>query len=179
MNVNPIHNIWHSMCIPLSVVFSPSAGCGVAGAAGDGTDYGKEQFRSISFDRRGKCWQQKITSGSLDELGAGVLGAGDVGSGVLAPLESAWLSMRRLARDRVLYGNFKNVENRFRSSFKARSWRCWKFSAVISSVLTGSSAAVVWNHHIEKIELDVMLVEVFIYHRDTMQNLDSPLFWFD
>lgn len=54
-------------------------------------------------------------------LGAGVLGAGDVGSGVFAPLESAWLSVRRFARDRVLYGNFKNVKNRLRSSFKARS----------------------------------------------------------
>lgn len=64
------------------------------------------------------------TSGSLVVLGAGVLGAGEVGSGVFAPLESAWLSIRRLARDRVLYGNFKNVVNLLRSSVNARSWRC-------------------------------------------------------
>lgn len=45
-----------------------------------------------------------------------VSGAGDVGSGVFAPLESIWLSMRRFARDRVLHGNFRKVENFFRSS---------------------------------------------------------------
>lgn len=78
-------------------------------------------------------------------LGAGVLGAGDVGSGVFAPLESAWLSVRRFARDRVLYGNFKNVKNRLRSSFKARSWRCWKFSIVISSISGFLSCLVVCN----------------------------------
>lgn len=47
------------------------------------------------------------TSWSLGTLG--VFGAGDVGSGVLAPLDSARLSVRRFARDRVLQGNFINV----------------------------------------------------------------------
>lgn len=63
--------------------------------------------------------------------GAGVPGAGDIGSGVFAPLD--WLSIRRLARDLVLYGNFKNVVNFFRSSANARSWRCAYASLLISS----------------------------------------------
>lgn len=72
-----------------------------------------------------------LTSWSILVAGAGVPGAGDIGSGVFAPLD--WLSMRRFARDRVLYGNFKNVVNRFRSSANARSWRCAYASLLISS----------------------------------------------
>lgn len=86
------------MSIPLSVEFSPSAGCGVAGAAGDGIDCMQQQskmfiqFRSsqiIFFVEQKSDKPIDITSASLDALGAGVLGDGDVGSGVLAPLESA------------------------------------------------------------------------------------------
>lgn len=64
---------------------------------------------------------------------------GDIGSGVFAPLD--WLSMRRFALDRVLYGNFKKVINFFRSSRRARSWRCAYASLLMSSseVETGIS----------------------------------------
>lgn len=71
---------------------------------------------------------------------AGVPGAGDIGSGVFAPLD--WLSIRRLARDRVLYGNFKKVVNFFRSSANARSWRCAYASLVISSSDVGGGGGV-------------------------------------
>lgn len=85
-----------------------------------------ENKKKIAMKKE-KWW----TSWSMFAAVAGVLGAGDIGSGVCAPLD--WLSIRRLARDRVLYGNFKKVVNFFRSSANARSWRCAYASLLMSS----------------------------------------------
>lgn len=124
--------------LPVSWVESPDAstGCGVGGADWKtNTRAHTEEISAKLFlieKKNAKIENRRwFTSWSMFVAAAGVPGAGDIGSGVFAPLD--WLSIRRLARDRVLYGNFKKVVNFFRSSANARSWRCAYASLLISS----------------------------------------------
>lgn len=169
--------------IPASFVFSvASTDWGVAGA-----DYSR-----IGAEK--KIWiilllavqmgiAAAITSWSACALVAGVFGAGDIGSGVFAPLESAWLSVRRLARDRVLYGNFRNVENFFRSSANARSWRCWNASTLMSSLMVPSTvkqSVSSWIYRIRKWFIIGLLTCVFNAMREKERKQltsDSGIVW--
>lgn len=98
--------------------------------------------RCVGLQKKNKnvrIFRKKLSSSynSLTSISAsGVGGAGDVGSGVFAPLDSARLSVLRFARG-LLHGNFMYVWNFLRSSSSARS--C--FTRMVSSEMSSSSRA--------------------------------------